>query len=232
MTTEEFSNEFEVLLNSYALKQPNTVLDLQFDEYEKSVFLTKAQEDLVISIYDGKNPYDDSFEKTEEVRRGLSALIETYTISQEKSISTSGLTPTSKFYAIPNDLWFITYESATISDNSLGPNPIEAMIYPITQDDFYRVNRNPFRNSNEKRILRLDVDSTTIELISKYSISRYLVRYLRKPSPIIIVPLTDGLTINGVSVKTECELNPVIHRAILEKAVKYAYNSRLQNTGK
>ena len=106
------------------------------------------------------------------------------------------------------------------------------MIYPITQDDFYRVNRNPFRNSNEKRVLRLDVDSTTIELISKYSISRYLVRYLRKPSPIIIEPLTDGLTINGVSVKTECELNPVIHRAILDKAVKYAYNSRLQNTGK
>ena len=50
MTTEEFSNEFEVLLNSYASKQPNTVLDLQFDEYEKSVFLTKAQEELVTHI--------------------------------------------------------------------------------------------------------------------------------------------------------------------------------------
>lgn len=232
MTTQEFSNEFEVLLNSFASEQSNVVLDLHFDEYEKSVFLTKAQEDLVISIYDGKNPYDDSFEKTEEVRRSLGSLIKTYTISQEKSIDTSGLTHTSKFYAIPNDLWFITYESATISDTSLGPNPIEALVYPTTQDDFYRVNKNPFRNSNEKRVLRLDIDPTTVELVSKYSINRYLVRYLRKPLPIIVMKLTDDLTINGISEKTECELNPVIHRAILEKAVKYAYNSRLQNTGK
>ena len=40
MTTEEFSNEFDVLLNSYSSG------GVEFNEYEKSIFLTKAQEDL------------------------------------------------------------------------------------------------------------------------------------------------------------------------------------------
>lgn len=59
MTTEEFSNEFDTLLNSYALS-PNkygmesSPLTIELDEYEKSVFLTKAQEDIVISLYNGK----------------------------------------------------------------------------------------------------------------------------------------------------------------------------------
>jgi hypothetical protein len=37
---------------------------LNFDEYEKSVFLTKAQEELVIHYYTGKAT-GDSFEDTE-----------------------------------------------------------------------------------------------------------------------------------------------------------------------
>lgn len=62
MTTEEFSNEFDTLLNSYSTieafgKTPNTV---ELDEYEKSVFLTNAQEEIVIGMYNGKNPFGDS----------------------------------------------------------------------------------------------------------------------------------------------------------------------------
>ena len=52
MTTEEFSNEFDTLLNSYG-ENPSTI---ELDEYEKSVFLTKAQEEIVIDLYSGKNP--------------------------------------------------------------------------------------------------------------------------------------------------------------------------------
>ena len=88
MTTEEFSNEFDTLLNSYALS-PNkygmesSPLTIELDEYEKSVFLTKAQEDIVISLYNGKNPTGDSSEKTEEIRRYLSDLVKTYTTTKD-----------------------------------------------------------------------------------------------------------------------------------------------------
>ena len=66
-----------------------------------------------------------------------------------------------------------------------------------------------------------------MELVSPYTLSKYIVRYVSKPSPIILIDLTnDGLTISGLSEKTECVLNPAIHMAILDRAVQMAYQSR------
>ena len=234
MTTEEFSNEFDTLLNSYSTieafgKTPNTI---ELDEYEKSVFLTNAQEEIVIDLYNGKNPFMDSFEKTEEIRRYLSDLIRTYTTSTKEKGYT-GLSNKSVFFKLPDDLWFITYESVNLKDTELGCIDGKGiLVMPITQDEYHRIKRNPFRGSNERRALRLDLSEKVVEIVSKYSIDTYLVRYLARPRPIILSKLPDNLSINGVNDKTECELNPVIHRAILERAVKRAIISRVPNTGK
>ena len=102
MTTEEFSNEFDTLLNSYAISpdkygMENSPLTIELDEYEKSVFLTKAQEDIIISLYNGKNPVGDSFEKTEEIRRYLSDLVKTYTTTKDTNGSNTGVNDNSIF---------------------------------------------------------------------------------------------------------------------------------------
>lgn len=233
MTTEEFSNEFDTLLNSYSKieefgKIPSTI---ELDEYEKSVFLTSAQEEIVIGMYNGKNPFGDSFERTEEIRRYLSDLIKTYTT--DKKVEYTGLSKSSVFFELPDDLWFITYESVNLKDDGLGCMSGENIsVIPITQDEYHRIRKNPFRGANERRALRLDLSGKVVEIISKYNVESYLVRYLSRPAPIILTDLTDNLSINGISVKTECELNPVIHRAILERAVKLAIISRVPNTGK
>lgn len=234
MTTEEFSNEFDTLLNSYSNvepfgKVPNTV---EVDEYEKSVFLTNAQEEIVIDLYNGKNPFRDSFEKTEEIRRYLSDLIRTYTTSTKEEGYT-GLSKKSVFFKLPEDLWFITYEAVNLKDDELGCMDGEGiLVMPVTQDEYHRIKKNPFRGPNERRAIRLDLSEKVVEIVSKYNIDTYLVRYLARPRPIILSKLPDDLSINGVSDKTECELNPVIHRAILERAVKLAIISRVPNTGK
>lgn len=236
MTIEEFSNEFDTLLNSYSVldkfgkgENPATI---ELDEYEKSVFLTKAQEEIVIDLYSGKNPLEDSFEKTEEVRRYLSDLIKTYTTT-EKKVGYTGLSKTSIFFELPKDLWFITYESAGLEDSRLGcMNGEEISVIPVTQDDYFRISKNPFRGANKRRALRLDIGNGIVEIVSEYNIGRYLVRYVARPEPIVLTDLPDNLSINEVSTKTECELNPVIHRAILERAVKLAIISRVPNTGK
>lgn len=80
MTTEEFSNGFDVLVNSYSVNLPEGMEDthtMTFNEHEKSVFLTKAQQEVVINLYNGKNIYGDSFELTEELRRYLDGLVKT-----------------------------------------------------------------------------------------------------------------------------------------------------------
>ena len=236
MTIEEFSNEFDTLLNSYAtinqfgkVENPATI---ELDEYEKSVFLTKAQEETVIDLYSGKNPLGNSFEKTEEVRRYLSDLIKTYTTT-DKKVGYVGLSKTSIFFELPKDLWFITYESAGLEDSRLGcMNGEEISVIPVTQDDYFRISKNPFRGANKRRALRLDIGNGIVEIVSEYNIDRYLVRYVARPEPIVLTDLPDNLSINEVSTKTECKLNPVIHRAILEKAVQLALISKAPNAGK
>lgn len=229
MTIEEFSNEFDVLLKQQAASfglQGITALD----EYEKSIFLTKAQEQIVISLYNGHNSQGISFEGSEELRRSLDSLIVTFETTEQLQ-NRVGLSSTSVFYTIPSEVWFLTYESAILTDNKLQGNTVKVSVLPVTQDQYYRINRNPFRKSNQRRILRLDAGNHIVELISDYTISKYLIRYLRKPSPIILLPL-DNLSIDSINTITECELNPVIHRTILERAVTLALQNIMQNAGK
>ena len=79
MTGIEFSDAFDTLVNSYAsngnLGEQSSRQTPVFDEYEKSLFLTQAQEELVMSLYTGKNSYGESFESTEELREYLKVLI-------------------------------------------------------------------------------------------------------------------------------------------------------------
>ena len=227
MTNKEFSDGFSTLLNSFGVT-PNITLD----EYEKSTFLTNAQEQLIIDIYSGRNIiYGKSFEQTEEIRRYLSNLVETYETST-KVTGKLGLSKDSVFFEIPQDTWFITYEVAFLKDSRLGClDGIEASVVPLPQDDLYRAKDNPFRGPSKDRVLRLDIKSDLAELISKYNVDKYLMRYISQPTPIVLVDLPDGLSINGVSTESECELNPVVHRAILERAVQLAIISKTQLTG-
>lgn len=231
MTTEEFSNEFDTLLNSYSTieafgKTPSTI---ELDEYEKSVFLTKAQEDLVRDIYNGRNLLGLSFEGTEESRSYLRNLVKTYTTSKEIDGGIK-LTDDSVFFKLPDDLWFITYESVDLGDSLQCDNKNIAVI-PITQDELHRIKNNPFRGSGRRRVLRIDAGDNVVEIVSRYSVYSYTVKYLSKPKPIILIDLPSDLYINGINNKTECELNPVIHRAILERAVNLALISKGLNTG-
>lgn len=228
MTVEEFSNEFDALINSYN----NTKLyednfnSLVFDEYEKSVFLTKAQNELVIEIYKGSTRFN-SFESSEESRRILNCLVET----KELQSSTSdyiNLTNKSQLFSLPEDVMFITYEAVVVTKDS---KESTLPVIPISQDTLHKVLENPFKGVKGKRALRLDTNNNTVELICNNTISKYIIRYLKYPTPIIVTDLvTDGLetvSINGYSSITECKLNDSIHKDILDRAVDLAISSKI-----
>ena len=224
MTREEFSNEFDVLLNSYAANNPFGIGQglTQLDEYEKSILLTEAQESIVRDLYNGKLT-GDGFESTEEQRRNLDSLVNTLELTS-KDISRPKMSDNSKFFQLPPDVWFITYESVLLSDESLGcKNNTRADVIPIRQDEYHNIKNNPFRGPSDKRVIRIDTGSSVIELISKYSIQSYFIKYLSKPKPIILQDITDeNLSINGETERMECKLNTVLHRTILERAVALA----------
>lgn len=231
MTSQEFSNGFDTLVNSYRRFKDfdkQEVLDsIEFDEYEKSFYLTKAQEEIVINFYNGKNPYGDSFESTEEMRRYLESLVKTKVYSIEEQINGNGVSNNSIFYKLPKDIAFITMEQITYGDESLGCyNGSTATIYPITQDEYSRIKKNPFRGPTKYKAIRLDCGDNIVELISKYKIKDYLIRYLSKPEPIILEDLPNDLTIEGEDKRTECKLNSILHDTILDRAVQLALQSK------
>lgn len=231
MTIQEFSNTFDTLLNSYDTQaqfgEQVSKREIVLDEYEKSLYLTKAQEEVVVNFYNGKNPYGDSFESTEEMRRYLENLVKTKVYSTTEQVSGTGVSDNSVFYKLPNDVAFITMEQVTYNDKSLGCyNGSTAAVYPVTQDEYSRIKNNPFRGPTKYKVVRLDSGENAVELVSKYKIEKYLLRYLSKPKPIILETLPNDLTIEGVSEQTECTLHPILHDTILERAVQIALQAK------
>lgn len=234
MTTQEFSDAFDTLVSSYRRFKDfdnKEILDsIEFNEYEKSYFLTKAQDELVIALYNGRNVSGESFESTEELRRYLSNLVKEARL--QPITNTSGLVigigSNSKFFTLPQDLWYITYEAVDIDGvrcSALSPMDV----YPVTQDDYNKTKRNPFRGANDRRALRLDLSDGVIEIVCKYIVKDYYVRYLRKPKPIVLVNMPNNLTIDGEGKKSECELHEALHQRILERAVTEALQSKITN---
>lgn len=245
MTVQEFSNEFDVLLNSYASKLPEgeQISNIVIDEYEKSVFLTKAQEQIVTELYTGKNRSLDSFEKNEETRRNLSKLIATYSV-EERLPSESALFDESVVFPIPDDVMYITYEQLkvkNITPECQDKPSITLQVIPVTQDELLRTSQNPFKGVNKRRAFRLDLNDveeyydlkSRVEIVTKYSNPEnyellYTIRYLKQPEPIILIDLTESdLSINEIyTQRNECQLSPNLHRQILERAVLLALVSK------
>ena len=202
MTLEELSNEFDVIVNSYDNSQ-----SLVFNEYEKSIYLTKAQEYIIKDLY-------RNYEGTEELNSYLKTLIKdkTYPIEDSTNIELD----------YPDNFLYILKEYANINTTCKSNNRVDVL--PITQDEYNEVVGNPFRGSKSK-VLRLEENK--IKLITDLPIISYTMTYLSNPSPIILIDLPNGLTINNESKKsTTIETSESIHREILDKAVQLAIQSK------
>lgn len=223
----DWSREFDLMYNNIMSNQAPGL-----DEYEKSVLLTQAQDGVVQMLYNGS--LKDSFEETESVTAFLSPLVCQGTGTSVENPPYQ-IVSDSVVYSLPLNLMYRTYESCTLSTDMCGETTsVEAVVVPVTQDDFWRTYRDPFRNSNKRRVLRLDysritTNNGTTMAVTKYSelvgasgctITAYKLRYIRRPNPII---LASGLPeINGETTAMTCELDEALHETILTEAVKAA----------
>lgn len=222
MTAKEMSDKIDVMLSSYysqhgfGNQQGDT--DITLSEYDKSVFLTNAMYDIVRYYYKGNNNITfDGFEMNEECRRILSQLVKTQNCSASNKQSIVG-DFYKKIYKLPSNLWYIVYETVEFeSSDDICSNNIE--VIPVKLDELKKLITNPFRKPNNKRIFRLDVDGNKVELVSSYQIVKYTVRYLAKPSPIITTDLPSDVSIEGMNIYNDCELNSAIHDLIVQIAV-------------
>lgn len=242
MTNSEFSNEFDILYNNIMSNQAPGL-----DAYEKSVFLTKAQDDIVLAYYTGRNESGDYFEGSEEVRQYLFSLIREYRYETPVTGDTFiGISDKSKFFFLDLDGDTTGEYSeilAIVAEYVKTEEGKKVKVVPTTADEFLKIENNPFRGPSKSRVLKLDNiisaehnDDTPYigrvsELVTDCNISEYIIRVLIKPTPIILETLSGDLSINGKQEKTECMLHSSLHRKILDRAVLLAKASFASNPG-
>jgi hypothetical protein len=228
MTTKEFSNEFDIHYNSISSNQAPGL-----DLYEKSVFLSKAQLELVKSHFGLGNKYKEGFEQSNKRRVDLNQLITTHTSTSLGNNLLKGLHSNSIFFPLAVDTMFIINETAKLISSDSCVNGEYVKVVPKTHDEYNIQINNPFKKPDKSVVWRLDhsnlnVGIKNVELItSEDGISEYKVRYVKYPSPIILTNLDDafpgeGLSIDNIKIEQTCKLDESFHREILDRAIELA----------
>lgn len=244
MTLTEMSNEFDILYNNIMSNQAPGL-----DEYEKSLFLTKAQNELILEYFNPKgNKFQEGFDGSERRQIDFSNLVFTKTITTRADNYTSKRDSRSIVFSLKesnNPILLITneflrlYKAASGQGNDAVPEDNKILtIVPISYVEYARVMMKPYKlpvKSQAWRLLNSTVDgaNTSIpyaEILYNSSAydnytPTYVVTYVKRPNPIILINLTDAysdVSIDDVTAATPCELDPIMHHDIVQRAVELA----------
>lgn len=152
--------------------------------------------------------------------------------------------PASVLYVLNEQLVVITTIEGPDSQR-LSTTQQSFVVVPISFKEYDREMSKPYAQPLKKQAWRLFQDKgdsnygMVTELIPRANITQigdgstvgdvvfvYKLRFIRRPQPIILEDLPNGLEIDGISQATPCELNPSIHLDILNKAVELALATR------
>lgn len=260
MTNKEFSDQFDVLYNNITSNQAPGL-----NEYEKSVFLTKAQSELVKNYFVPEgNPHQKGFDDNQKRQMDFSLLMKTFSAAPFDNGVLGGIDPRAFVYQLPDDILYIVNESLRYLSSTLSVAAIRQVI-PLDYEEYLRLMSKPFKEPLKYQAWRLmekalvytptggtaggmapviNVVVTTSDK-KKYQLSdyptraRYVLRYVKKPRPIILTDFSDSfgedISIEGKngseynysnnganSSWNPCELDPSIHEEILQRAVELA----------
>ena len=252
MTRDEFSDMFTTLLNSYNTQaqfgEQASKREIVLDEYEKSVLLTQAQDLIVKSYFDRTlNNQGQGFDDSTRRQVDFSSLIKVSNLTAANDTGITRFDERGIVYKMPTvtastedggdgeehpDVLFI------LNEKMLDNNNKEYVVVPISYAEYDREMSKPYAQPLKKQAWRLFHNIATgfdmySELIPKWcvtqgggSVATYRIRYIKRPLPIILEDLPNGLTVDGYNKARDCELNPIIHIDILNKAVELAITTR------
>lgn len=127
-----------------------------------------------------------------------------------------------KSITLPSKLMYAINEMAEVTRND---KKILLQVVPVKFDEYSRLMCKPYKRPLKYQAWRLInndvVNKADIVVGPSDILTKYTIRYVRRPNPIIVSNL-DGLTIEGKSTATECELDPILHEEILQRAVELA----------
>lgn len=221
MSVEEMDNMFDVLYNNITSNQAPGL-----NAYEKSVFLTKAQDEVLKNYFNPRskgNGTQEGFDGNAKRQVDFSMLTKVSNmLSSDFQSPLFDPRDNTKSITIPSDMMMAINEMAKVTRN--GKTTLLQVI-PVKFDEYSRLMSKPYQRPLKYQAWRLInnnvANKADIIIGPTDTLSKYTIRYIRRPNPIIVSDL-DGLSIEGKTSATECELDPILHEEILQRAVELA----------
>lgn len=220
MSVEEMDNMFDVLYNNITSNQAPGL-----NAYEKSVFLTKGQDEILKNCFNPKskgNTTQDGFDGNAKRQVDFSMLTSVETKSSDFENPLFDTRENTKSVGLPSKLMFAINEVVEVTRND---KSVILQVIPIKFDEYSRLMCKPYKRPLKYQAWRLTNNNTSnkadIVIGPSDILTKYTIRYVRRPNPIIVSDL-DGLSIEGKNTATECELDPILHEEILQRAVELA----------
>lgn len=225
MSTEEMSAIFDTLFNNINSNQMPGL-----NEYEKSVFLTKAQSQLVNEYFNNRTDgFGGGFDGSQIRQYDFSNLIQTVKLAEilDTESSPHKVDSRSMLYNFPPDYYLAVNE--VIKDDAY-----QYSVIPLTYMEYSRLMMKPYAYPVKRAAWRLitnqgeDDTGPTVEIIGKFKGEMtYTLRYVKTLTPIILEDLgsygtEEPLKIDGHSAQLECKLPKECHHEIVERAVALA----------
>lgn len=267
MTAEEMDNMFETLYNNIGSNQAPGL-----NAYEKSIFLTKAQDEIIKNYFNPKskgNNLQEGYDGNYKRQIDFSMLTVVKTLALASSViggNTGGTIPggsedlggikkddsetaiqassvpalnpfgnpnfdtrsNSKSVKMPDNIMMIVNESVEVTRDKV-PGVL-LQVVPIRFDVYSQLMSKPYKRPLKYQAWRLinsSSDNTEntcradIVIGPSDTLTKYTIRYIKKPTPIIVSNL-DGLKIDGFEVQKDCILDSSIHEEIVQRAVELA----------
>lgn len=203
MNNKEMSDLFDTLYNNITSNQAPGL-----DEFEKSVFLTKAQSELVKNYFVPQgNVHQTGFDGSQKRQMDFSLLMKTFTGNPNGN---AVVDPRALVYQIPADVLYIINESMNLLNSKSVVTAIR-QVKALSFDEYERLMSKPFKEPVKYQAWRLMTKSAdytsggvsqgqspVVEIIltsadkNKFSLSttpnraQYILRYVKKPKPIIL----------------------------------------------
>ena len=222
----EWEERFDVLFNNITSNQAPGL-----NTYEKSVLLTKGQDEVLKNHFTANSKGNDIGQGYDDGPKRQIDFSMLTTSKEVTSVSTAAKFDTrsnSRSVTLPTGIMMIINELVQVLRNS---KTIDLVVRPLRFDEYDRLMSKPYARPLVKQAWRLINSDTAnkadIVVGPGDVITKYIVRYIRKPKPIIIGNL-DGLTIDGYTYGTGtnqaqgCELDPMLYEEILQRAVELA----------
>jgi preprotein translocase subunit Sec61beta len=222
MTYAELSNAFDVCSNRHAEVKLGTLSF--FDEYEKSLFLTKAANDIVKEML----PF---YDRNEKIKKQLLDITDSATVSAIYALPDGlRLSPDSIVYELPAVALYVVAEQLRSASNA-----VLRLIKPLRDDEAYFTLDNPFRTPDRGYAFRNGIsylDKKYSEIISDLRVSdapKYFLKYVGEVPAFIVTDDLCDATINGVSTNANLDAEAplsMLHEKILDRAILIGYYSK------